>query len=66
MANGNDRKEVFVSYSTKNTELAQFLCNQLEGSGATCWIAPRDIPSASQWASEIVKGIENAGSTTNK
>lgn len=60
MANENDRKEVFVSYSTKNTELAKFLCNQLEGSGATCWIAPRDIPSASQWASEIVKGIEKA------
>lgn len=60
MANEKDQKEVFVSYSTKDTELAQFLCNQLEGSGATCWIAPRDIPSASQWASEIVKGIENA------
>lgn len=57
MVNQKDQKEVFISYSTKNTELAQFLCGQLEGSGVPCWIAPRDIPSGKSWAHAIVDGL---------
>ena len=60
MANDKDKKEVFLSYSTKNVELAHFLCNQMEGAGIKCWIAPRDIPSATPWARAIVDGIEKA------
>ncbi|MFH1076993.1 MAG: toll/interleukin-1 receptor domain-containing protein, partial [Pseudomonadota bacterium] len=60
MTNEKDQKEVFISYSTKNSELAQFLCNQLEGSGAACWISPRDIPSGQNWANSIVNGITDA------
>jgi len=59
MAKTEDQKEVFISYSTKNSELAQFLCCQLEGSGVACWIAPRDIPSGKSWANAIVEGITN-------
>ena len=55
-----DKKDVFISYCTKNSELAQFLCNQLEGSGVSCWIAPRDIPPAGEWANAIVDGIDEA------
>lgn len=57
MPNEKDQKQVFVSYSTQNTELAQFLCSQLEGSGVSCWIAPRDIPSGKSWANAIVDGL---------
>lgn len=57
MATDKDQKQVFVSYSTKNTELAQFLCGQLEGSGVSCWIAPRDITSGKSWANAIVDGL---------
>jgi hypothetical protein len=59
MADG-DKKSVFISYCTKNSELAQFLCNQLEGSGVACWIAPRDIPAAGEWAGAIVEGLDKA------
>ena len=34
-----ESKEVFISYSTKDSEQAQYLCNLLEGAGISCWIA---------------------------
>ncbi|MFZ3116367.1 MAG: toll/interleukin-1 receptor domain-containing protein [Syntrophales bacterium] len=56
----NDKKDVFISYSTqKYGEETQYFCNLLEGSGIPCWMAPRDIPPGSNWAAGIVNGIEN-------
>lgn len=60
MAKTEDQKEVFISYKTEESELANFFCGQLEGSGVSCWIAPRNIPSGEEWANAIVNGIENA------
>lgn len=56
----SDTKEVFISYSTKNKEQAEFFCSQLEGKGIYCWLAPRDIPSGGKWASAITDGIAQA------
>ncbi len=56
----SEKKEVFISYSTKNADQAQFLCNQLEGIDISCWIAPRNIPSGEDWANAIVSGIQGA------
>ncbi len=56
----SDKKEVFISYSTRNGDLAQLFCNQLEGAGVPCWIAPRDIPSGGKWAGAITDGISNS------
>ena len=33
---------VFISYSTKDTDIAESACNALESAGIKCWIAPRD------------------------
>lgn len=54
----DDKKEVFISYSTKNGEQAQYFCGLLEGEGISCWMAPRDIPPGESWAENIVKGIK--------
>ena len=56
----DENKEVFISYCTKNKELAQLFCNVVEGAGVSCWMAPRDIPSGGSWATSIAKGIEDA------
>lgn len=56
----SEKKEVFISYSTKNADLAQLFCNQLEGAGVPCWIAPRDIPSGGKWAGAITDGLANS------
>ena len=56
----NKAKEVFISYSTKDSEIAFALLEVLESYGLECWIAPRNIPKGAQWAEEIDKAIQNA------
>lgn len=49
--------DVFISYSSKNSTAAQAICHELEDSGIKCWIAPRDIPVGSKYASVINQAI---------
>lgn len=48
---------VFISYSTKQTETANRVCAYLEQNGHSCWIAPRNIRPGYNYAAEIVHGI---------
>ena len=52
--------QVFISYSTIDSETAFALLRVLESNGLNCWIAPRDIPQGAQWADEIDKAIQSA------
>lgn len=52
--------EVFISYSQPDRECAFELVAHLEASGVGCWIAPRDIAPAADWAAEIIEAISNA------
>ena len=49
--------DVFISYSSKNSTTAQAICHELEDNGIKCWMAPRDIPVGSKYASVINKAI---------
>lgn len=51
--------KIFISYSSKNRKIADSLCDYLEQQGLPCWIAPRDIPSASNYAGEITRAIKS-------
>ncbi|MCH2176452.1 MAG: TIR domain-containing protein [Lentisphaeria bacterium] len=51
--------DVFISYSSKDKDIAFQICKDLELGGISCWIAPRDIPVGSEYASGIMKGIED-------
>jgi formylglycine-generating enzyme len=55
-----DQKDAFISYSTRDTERAQRVCDLLEKQGLTCWIAPRDVRKAYAYSEEIVHGIKNS------
>jgi formylglycine-generating enzyme required for sulfatase activity len=55
-----DQKDAFISYSTRDTERAQRVCDLLEQQGLTCWIAPRDVRRGYEYKAEIVNGIENS------
>jgi hypothetical protein len=55
-----NEKEVFISYSTKDADDANYLCNLLEGAGVSCWIAPRDIPAGKAWAESIMTGLQES------
>ena len=52
--------DVFISYSTKNTEYADAVCKKLEDNGIECWIAPRNIKTGTNYAKEIMDGLKLA------
>lgn len=52
--------DLFISYATENSDIAQYVVDKIEKRGKTCFIAPRDIRSGGNYASEIVRGISNS------
>ena len=52
--------EVFVSYSQPDRDIALGLVAHLETHEVRCWVAPRDVPPASDWAEQIVEAIARA------
>lgn len=52
--------DIFVSYSQPDRECAFELTARLELDGFRCWIAPRDIEPASDWAEAIIDAITAA------
>ncbi len=51
---------VFISHSSADYKVAEGLCEQLEGNGHKCFLAPRDIRSGYEYAEEIMNGIEKS------
>jgi hypothetical protein len=51
-------RNIFISHSSKDKEKAYKICEILEKSGLSCWIAPRDIRPAFNWDEEILDGID--------
>ncbi len=49
--------DVFISYGSPDRNLAESLCAFLEMQGLSCWIAPRNIPSGSNYAGEITRAL---------
>lgn len=45
--------QVFISYSTKNSEYAFHVRSKLEKAGFSCWMAPDSIPTGSSYLKEI-------------
>jgi hypothetical protein len=53
-------RAVFVSYSQPDRAAALGLVAYLEAHGIECWVAPRDVTPASEWAEQIVEAIAAA------
>ena len=51
-------KDVFISHSSLDRELATTVCSALEASAIACWIAPRDIVPGQSWGGSIVKALD--------
>ncbi|MBQ4227550.1 MAG: toll/interleukin-1 receptor domain-containing protein [Clostridia bacterium] len=56
--NRKQRALAFISYSSKDKNVADNLCNKLEAAGIGVWYAPRDI-RANDYASAIVTAIRS-------
>jgi hypothetical protein len=52
--------DVFISHSTQDRDTAILICKELENTGLTCWMAPRDIGGGEAWDEAIVRGLDNA------
>lgn len=52
--------DVFISYSSKDTNLVETIVSELEAHQIKCWYAPRDIDKSMAWAKAIDKAIMQA------
>ena len=52
--------DVFISYSSKNKQMADAICHTLEQQEVKCWIAPRDILSGTEYSEAIPVAIKAA------
>lgn len=50
--------DVFISYSSKNPQVALAVCHLLEEYGIKCWMAPRNIPPGSDYGDLIDDAIK--------
>ncbi len=53
------QKQVFISYSSHEKEIAVQVCDFLERNGVLCWIAPRNIKPGDNYATQIVQAIRS-------
>ncbi|MBE6871858.1 MAG: toll/interleukin-1 receptor domain-containing protein [Ruminococcaceae bacterium] len=54
-----EKRKVFISYSSKEVKIAEFVCDFLERNFVSCWMAPRDITPGETYASQIVQAIRD-------
>ena len=54
--------DVFISHSSKDHDVAEHICNELEKKGIKCWMAPRDIAPGEEWAKAINTAITTCSS----
>lgn len=52
--------DVFISYSTKNKNVADAIVADFEQHGIKCWYAPRNIMPGQEWVSAIREGLHAA------
>jgi hypothetical protein len=50
---------VFISHATGDHAVAEQICRLLEENGIGCWIAPRNVDAGSDYAAQILDGIES-------
>jgi hypothetical protein len=50
--------DVFISYSSKNKQIADAVKHGLHSAGIRCWMAPDDIQPGGDWAAEVADAIE--------
>jgi len=52
--------DVFISYSSKDIDVATAVCKRLETDGIPCWMAPRDIEPGTPYGDAIIDALNVA------
>jgi hypothetical protein len=58
---GPARHDIFISYASKDQDLADRIVREIEHRGLTCWISSRDIRPGADFQGSIVAALESAG-----
>ena len=51
---------IFISYSSKDRDMAETICRALEARGHQCWISCRDVPPGQNFQEAIVQALRSA------
>ena len=54
------KHDVFISYSTKNKNVADAVVADFEQNGIKCWYAPRDILPGEEWVKAVTNALESS------
>ncbi len=54
------KHDVFISYSTKNKNVADAVVADFEQNGIKCWYAPRDILPGEEWVKAVTNALEQS------
>jgi hypothetical protein len=53
-------RDVFISHSAQDKNVAETICGAIEKSGIQCWIAPRDVRPGKSFPGEITRAIQQS------
>jgi hypothetical protein len=53
-------RDVFISHSAQDKNVAETICGALEKSGIRCWVAPRDVRPGKSFPGEITRAIQQS------
>jgi TIR domain len=53
-------RDVFVSHSAHDKNVAETICGALEEQGIRCWLAPRDVRPGKSFPGEITRAIQQS------
>ncbi len=51
---------IFISYSSKDQDIAETICKALESRGNSCWISSRDVRAGDNFQEAIVRALRGA------
>jgi len=51
--------DVFICHSSQDRDRVIEICESLERSGMTCWMAPRNVPAGAEWPAAISQAISD-------
>jgi TIR domain len=51
---------IFISYSSKDQDIAETICQALEARGLECWISCRDVDPGQNFQEAIVRALRSA------
>lgn len=53
-------RDVFISHSAQDKEVAETICAALEEAAIRCWVAPRDVRPGKSFPGEITRAIQQS------